>query len=294
LQGYDLDKKNAPGAPQVPIINHPDIRRMLMSMKAYVDGMRSLIYYVAYGFDRRDSTEDQMEAERYGGLIDFLIPVVKAYCSERGLFICDQAVQIYGGYGYIREYPVEQILRDCKIATIWEGTNGIQAMDLLGRKLNMNKGRIFSDLIDEIQKTIDVAGDHPSLETLIGPVQDGLTRLGQTAGRLGEITGAGGIKTAFAHAHPFLEVVGDVCMAWMHLWRATAAAPRLMEVIGDNSPAITDEMVEKNKGVAFYDGVLKTAEYFIRTVLPITSGKMDSIMAADSSAVDMHTKSFGP
>jgi hypothetical protein len=266
---------------------------MLMSMKAYVDAMRSLIYFVAYCFDRRDSAEDQTEAERCGGLIDFLTPVVKAYCSERGLFICDQAVQIYGGYGYTREYPVEQILRDCKIATIWEGTNGIQAMDLLGRKLNMNKGRVFSDFTDEIQKTIGVAGGHPSLETLIGPVQDGITRLGQAAARLGEITGSGDMKTAFAHAHPFLEVVGDVCMAWMHLWRASVAAPRLEKISGGASLEKTAKLVEINKEISFYDGQLKTAEYFIQAVLPVTMGKMDSILAASSSMVRINPKSFG-
>jgi alkylation response protein AidB-like acyl-CoA dehydrogenase len=293
LQGYDLGKKTDPGAPQVPIINQPDIRRTLLLMKAFVDGMRSLIYYVAYLFDRRDCAESPSESERYGGLIDLLIPVVKAYCSERGLFICDQAVQIYGGYGYTKEYPVEQIMRDCKIATIWEGTNGIQAMDLLGRKLNMNKGRVFSDFKHEIQKCIDLAGSHSSLEALIGPVQDALTQLEQTVARLGEITSAGDVKTAFAHAHPFMEVVGDICMAWMHLWRATVAAPRLEKLADGGSPAVIQALAEKNKEAAYYDGLLKTAVYFVRTMLPITMGKMDSIMAADSSAVDMHAKSFG-
>jgi alkylation response protein AidB-like acyl-CoA dehydrogenase len=293
LQGYDLDKKTDPGAPQVPIINHPDIRRMLMVMKAYVDGMRSLIYYVAYCFDRRDCAETPSESERYGGLADFLIPVVKAYCSERGLFICDQAVQIYGGYGYTKEYPVEQILRDCKIATIWEGTNGIQAMDLLGRKLNMNAGRVFSDFMKEIQKCIDLAGSHPSLEALIRPVQDALTRLDQSGKRLGDILLSGNVKTAFAHAHPFLEVVGDISMAWMHLRRAAVAAPKLEKLTDGGSPEVIEEMAEKNKEVAFYDGLLKTAEHFIRTLLPVTRGKMEAIIAADSSAVDIHVKSFG-
>jgi alkylation response protein AidB-like acyl-CoA dehydrogenase len=293
LQGYDLDKSKDPGAAQVPIINHPDIRRMLMMMKAYVDGMRSLIYYVAYCYDRRDCAGSQAKSERCGGLIDFLVPVVKAYCSERGLFICDQAVQIYGGYGYTREYPVEQLLRDCKIATIWEGTNGIQAMDLLGRKLKMNKGLAFSDFLKEIQKCIDLAGTHKSLEALIGPVQGAITRLDQTAKRLNEITLCGEVKTAFAYAHPFLEVVGDVSMAWMHLWRATVAAPKLEKLAGGSSPEAIGQMAEKNKEVAFYDGLLKTAEYFVLAVLPVTMGKMDAIIAADSSVVDMHAKSFG-
>jgi hypothetical protein len=293
LQGFDLEKSKRQDASQVPIINHPDIRRMLMQMKAYVDGMRSLIYYTASCFDQKDCAETPVEAERYGGLIDFLIPVLKAYCSERGLFICDQAVQIYGGYGYTREYPVEQILRDCKIATIWEGTNGIQAMDLLGRKLGMNKGKLFLEFIREIQKCIDLAGSHKGLETLVGPVESALARLGETARHLGDKTLSGEIKTAFAYAHPFLEVVGDVCMAWMHLWRAAAASPRLEKLTGGRSPEVIEEMAERNKDVAFYDGQLKTAEYFISAMLPVTMGKMNSILSANSSVVDMHAKSFG-
>jgi alkylation response protein AidB-like acyl-CoA dehydrogenase len=293
LQGFDLEKSKKQDPSMVPIINHPDVRRMLMHMKAYVDGMRSLIYYTALCFDQKDCAEAPAEAKRYRGLIDFLIPVVKAYCSERGLFICDQAVQIYGGYGYTREYPVEQILRDCKIATIWEGTNGIQAMDLLGRKLGINEGRLFLEFIKEIRRCIDLAATHKALEPLAGMVEDALARLEETAKYIGDIALSDEIKTAFAYAHPLLEVVGDVCMAWMHLWRAAVASPRLEKLTGGRSPEVIGQMVEKNKDVAFYDGQLKTAEYFISAMLPVTMGKMNSILSANSSVVDMHAKSFG-
>ena len=293
LQGFDLEKSKKQDASQVPIINHPDVRRMLMQMKAYVDGMRSLIYYVAFCFDQNACAENRAEAERYRGLIDFLIPVVKAYCSERGLFICDQAVQIYGGYGYTREYPVEQIMRDCKIAAIWEGTNGIQAMDLLGRKLGMDQGRLFTEFIREIRKGIDLAAIHKGLENLAGPVEAALARLKDTAEHLSDLARSEKIKSAFAYAHPFLDVVGDVCMAWMHLWRAAAAVPRLEKLTGGGSPEVIGEMADKNKEVAFYDGQLKTAEYFITAMLPVTMGKMKSILTANSSVVDMHAKSFG-
>ncbi|UCG08666.1 MAG: acyl-CoA dehydrogenase, partial [Desulfobacterales bacterium] len=218
---------------------------------------------------------------------------VKAYCSERGLFICDQAVQIYGGYGYTKAYPVEQLMRDCKIATIWEGTNGIQAMDLLGRKLKMNQGKAFLDFMKEIQKCIDHAKTIQKLKALVNPVENALTRLSDTANHLGAIILLPGFKTAFAYAHPLLEVVGDVSMAWMHLWRAAVALPKLETIAGSSSPEVILEKADKNKEVAFYDGLLKTAEYFIQSMLPVTMGKMDAIMAANSSLVDMHQKSFG-
>ncbi|MCP3953667.1 MAG: acyl-CoA dehydrogenase, partial [Desulfobacterales bacterium] len=130
-QGRDIAEGKNPDAPQTAIINHPDIRRMLMWSKAHVDGMRSFIYYVATCFDKVECATDETEKERYDGLIELLTPLVKAYCSDKGHDICIQAMQIYGGYGYTKEYPVEQLARDCKIASIYEGTNGIQAMDLL-------------------------------------------------------------------------------------------------------------------------------------------------------------------
>ena len=116
-------------------IEHPDVRRMLMHMKAYVDGMRSFIYYVGLCFDHMATAADDKTRAAANGLIDVLTPVVKAYCSDRAFEVCTLAVQTFGGYGYTGDYPVEQYLRDCKITSIYEGTNGIQAMDLLGRKL---------------------------------------------------------------------------------------------------------------------------------------------------------------
>ncbi|MGD9332731.1 MAG: acyl-CoA dehydrogenase family protein, partial [Desulfobacterales bacterium] len=136
-QGRDLEKTFEADAPQVPIIRHPDVRRMLMWMKAHVEGMRSFVYYGALLLDKiRCAAEDETRAY-HQGLLDLLTPVLKAYCTDRGFEVCSQAVQVYGGYGYTREYPVEQLLRDVRIGSIYEGTNGIQAMDLLGRKIGL-------------------------------------------------------------------------------------------------------------------------------------------------------------
>jgi len=140
LQGKDLESIMDPDAPQVPIIRHPDVRRMLLWMKAHVEGMRSFIYFISSLIDRQACTGDEQKKEYNQGLLDLLTPVIKSYCSDRGFEICAEAVQVHGGYGYTRDYPVEQLLRDCKIASIYEGTNGIQAMDLLGRKLGMKGG----------------------------------------------------------------------------------------------------------------------------------------------------------
>ena len=293
LQGRDIEKGKDPQAPQVPIINHPDVRRMLLQMKAYVEGMRSFVYYVAYCFDQKSTAKSPAEKERYGGLIELLTPIIKAYCSERGQFICEQAIQVHGGYGYTKEYPVEQLYRDCKITSIYEGTNGIQAMDLLGRKLGMNNGAVFMDLLNEINTTIGKAGKMSRLENSAAGVAKALSRLGEIALHLGKTAVSKDLKLAFAFAHPFLEVVGDMIVAWMLLWRAAVAVPKLEKLAGSADEDAIRAKVAKNKDAAFYDGQLKTAEFFIHSMLPATVGKMNAIAASNPAAIDIHERSFG-
>ena len=294
-QGRDLSQSGDPDAQPVTIIHHPDVRRMLIQMKAYVEGMRSFVYYVALCIDRSNNAATDKEKQYYNGLVELLTPVVKAYCSERGLSVCDQAVQVYGGYGYTKEYPVEQLMRDCKITTIYEGTNGIQAMDLLGRKMGMQGGAVFLSLIKEIEDTIGKASGDNLVSHLAPPVKSAVIRLMEIAQQLAKTAQPElpTFKTAFAHAHPFMEALGDIIMAWMLLWRATVAAPKLAEAAGGREQQAISAKVAKNKDAAFYDGQLKAADYFIRSLLPVTIGKLDAISAGNSSAVDIHDKSFG-
>jgi len=273
-QGRDLAAGKDADAPQVPIINHPDVRRMLLWMKAHVDGMRSLIYYVAFLFDRLHTATDEQESARLDKRIGLMTPVVKAYCSERGFDVCVQAMQVFGGYGYTREYPVEQIVRDCKIASIYEGTDGIQAMDLLGRKLGMDKGAVFAELVADITRTAYRAMAIEGLEDLAQRVAKAAKTLATTADGLGKMIGSERFKLPFVFALPFLEAMGDVFMAWMLLWRATIAAP-------------------KAAGSAFYAGQVKTAGFFIRAVLPITMGKLEAIRIGDDAALAIEDKAFG-
>jgi hypothetical protein len=154
VQGKNLLQMMDADAPSVPIIQHPDVRRMLLSMKTYVEGMRSLLYYAGNLSDQMAVADSDEEIARLQGMLDLLIPVCKGYVTDRAFEVCSTGVQVYGGYGFIKEYPQEQLLRDCRITLIYEGTNGIQAMDLLGRKLGMNKGKPIMDLMGEIQKII--------------------------------------------------------------------------------------------------------------------------------------------
>ena len=280
VQGRDLAAGKDPNAPQVPIIRHPDVRRMLLQMKAYVEGMRSFIYYVGLCLDKESMASDEEEKEYYKGFADLLTPLVKAYCAQRGFDVCVQAVQVYGGYGYIKEYPVEQLVRDCKITSIYEGTDGIQAMDLLGRKLGMAKGQVFINFLGEIQKTIALAREADGLEALAVEVEKAVNRLGEVAMNLGQTAMSAEFKVAFAFAFPFMEVMGDVIMAWMLLWRATLAKQKL-------------DSGAKKKDIEFYEGQLKTAEFFIHAILPGTIGKMAAIVKSNGSAVEISDTAFG-
>jgi alkylation response protein AidB-like acyl-CoA dehydrogenase len=280
VQGRHLLNMLDKSAPSVPIMQHPDVRRMLLTMKAYVEGMRSLLYYVGMCDDKIDVADSEEEKVKYRGIIDLLIPVAKGYVSDRAFDVCNLGVQVYGGYGYIKEYPMEQLLRDCRITPIYEGTNGIQAMDLLGRKLGLNKGKPMMDLMGEIQHTIAAARTHAKVEAYAGKVEAALNKLGEVALTLGKTAMSPQVMTAFAHAYPFMEVSGDVVMAWLLLWRATIAAEKL-------------ENGAKKKDTVFYEGQLKSAEFFVHCLLPVTLGKMDAILASNSAVVDIAEDSFG-
>lgn len=280
VQGRNLLAMDDKSAPAVPIIQHPDIRRMLLTMKAYLEGMRSIIYYVGYCGDRIAVTDDPAEKEKMQGFIDLLMPIAKGYVSDRAFDICGMGVQIFGGYGYIKEYPVEQLLRDCRITMIYEGTNGIQAMDLLARKLGMNSGKPMMDLLGEIQATIKDAKGLDAVAHEAAKLESILARLTETAMHLAQTAMSPQVLSAFASAYPFMEALGDIVTGWMLLWRARIAASKL-------------ETDVPKKDRVFFEGQLKSAEFFMNTILPITAGRLDAVSATNSAAIDISEEAFG-
>ncbi len=280
IQGKNLLQIMDKNAPSVPIIQHPDVRRQLMTMKVYVEGIRSLLYYIGWCLDNVEVTEGAEEKEKYQGIVDVLIPIAKGYVTDRAFEICSHGIQVYGGYGYIKEYPMEQLLRDCRITMIYEGTNGIQAMDLLGRKLGLNKGKPYMDLLGEMQKTILEAKSISGLEGMVSPMEEAVNRLGEVALHMGMTAFSDKVMNAFAFAYPFMEVTGDLVMAWMLLWRATIAAQALAKGT-------------KKKDTPFYEGQLKSAEFFFNSLLSITLGKMKTVLATNGAAVEISEEAFG-
>ncbi len=293
VQGKHLLAGKDPAAKNVTIIQHPDVKRQLLNMKAYTEGMRSLIYYYGKCSDLVHTMDDDQIRADTSALIEVLTPIVKGYVTDKALDVCSHGVQVYGGYGYVSEYPVEQLMRDSRIFMIYEGTNGIQAMDLIGRKLGMNKGKSFQYFIDQMKKTVDAAKKIEGIEALVEKVDHAVSRLETLAREIGQRAGSDKVLNAYAFAHPFLEVTGDVTIAWMHLWRASVAAPRLAEKVGSLDKEAVAAKALKNKDAAFYAGQIESARFFIHTLLPAAYGKMDAILEADSSVEDILDVSFG-
>ncbi|MBT7887940.1 MAG: acyl-CoA dehydrogenase, partial [Deltaproteobacteria bacterium] len=267
-------------APPVAIINHPDVRRNLLWMKSYVSGMRSFFQYMEYQNAMSKLAATEEERTLANGIYELLTPVLKSYFANRGYDVCVQGMQVFAGAGYTKDYLVEQYVRDAKIASIYEGTCGIQAMDLLGRKMGMQGGKVFMTFLSAIQNTINDAKTIEGLKDLAERSDKMLKKFGEVAQQITKNAMSEHFKTAFAHSLPYLEVMGDCIMAWMLLWRAVTASRQLAE-----NP--------KKKDVAFYEGQIKTAEFYIRTMIPGSMGRMEGIIDQSSAAMDIADEGFG-
>ncbi len=249
-------------------------------MKSYVEGMRSLLYYVAKLIDQSHLAKDAQEKAKYESLIGFLTPICKGYITDRAYDVTNLGMQVYGGYGYIKEFPQEQLVRDTRITMIYEGTNGIQAMDYLGRKTVMDGGRAMMALVSEMQRVFNMAKEIEVLMPLGEKTEAIVKRLGDAAMHLGKTMMEGKIMNALAFSYSFMEASGDVIMAWMLLWRAAIAAQQL--TVG-----------AKQKDQKFMQGQIKSAEFFINNILPLTNGKIETIMGACYAAMEIDDESFG-
>ena len=278
IQGKNLLEMMDPNAKAVPIIQHPDVKRQLLKMKVYVEGMRSILYYVNYCADMAVVGETEEERAKYQGLVEVLTPIAKGYVTDRAFDVCSHGMQVYGGYGFIEEYPMAQLLRDCRITMIYEGTNGIQAMDLLGRKLGMNKGKPVMDLFGEMQKTVAAAKEIPAIKGYAAKVEESLNKLGEIALTMGQTAMSAKVLNAFANAHPFQDATGDVVVAWMLLWRASIAAQKLEKAKAKDKP--------------FYEGQIKSLQFFAETLLPMTMGNLAGLKEVSGAAVEIDEASF--
>ncbi|MCD4718226.1 MAG: acyl-CoA dehydrogenase [Desulfobacterales bacterium] len=272
VQGFDVARRK-PG--QVLIIDHPDIRRMLLWMKAMVDGMRSMIYTGAFWSELSIEMPDGEEKEHYRSLIDFMTPIIKAYCSDMGFRVCETAIQCLGGYGFCKEYPLEQYMRDAKIMSLYEGTNGIQSMDLLGRKMRINNGAPFTAFMNELESFCSNNENNPALGGQIRSLSKAVKRLAQVAGEMSDRAKSDPLQWA-SYTYPALLCFGDVTMAW-----------RLLDMA-----LIADQAMDEGGKNPFFTGKLMQATYFTGVTLPLTMARLDTCLRNDREIVEMPENAF--
>ncbi len=284
---YAKDRKQGPDVsdlkgPSVEIIHHPDVRRNLMFMKTYAEGTRALVAKLACAADFSHHSPDKAVAEKNGDIVDLLVPIVKAYSTDKAFKVCELAVQVFGGYGYCSEYPVEQYLRDTKISSIYEGTNGIQALDLLGRKMRMKGGALFMGYVMELTQFLEGLS---AVEELAG-VHKILTK---AQGSLGEVgfwlaqTGGKDRALALLQATPFLEVFGDVVVGHLLADQAQIALG-LLEEKGARNP--TPEQLDDEE-TAYLWGKVLGARFFAAEVTSLASAKVKAMTLGERAALDM-------
>ncbi|WP_420427467.1 acyl-CoA dehydrogenase [Algiphilus sp.] len=264
-----------PSDPPVPIIEHTDVRRMLLAQKAYCEGALALCLYCARLVDRQATTDDAEDREQLGLLLDILTPIAKAWPSEYGLEANKLAIQVLGGYGYTREYPVERFYRDNRLNPIHEGTNGIQAIDLLGRKVTMRQGAALKLLLRTIGETAERASTHPVLQAYAKQLAEAIDTVAGTTRSVMERVATPDVYLANASA--YLDMLGHVVIAWIWLEQV---------LVADEATADGDS------DRAFYAGKRQATQYFFQRELPQIAHWARLVADGEASALDMQDAWF--
>ena len=273
-QGRALVNRN-PEEPQIMISEHADIKRMLMTQKAFIEGAQTLIYYCAELIDTKKLSDDKDQHQRMDLLLDLLTPICKSWPSEYCLEANKLAIQVLGGYGYTREYPVERLYRDNRLNHIHEGTWGIQGLDILGRKVRMHGGAAVTILRQEIQRTIDSAISNPELISFCEQLKTSLLLVEETIDVVGK---ADDPSLALANATIFLDAMGHLVIAWMWLKQAVAA--------------VEGKHKGNSKDDAFYEGKIAAMKFFFNYELPKIKPNLELVAQLDSTCYDLTAEQF--
>ncbi len=276
IQGNDLAQATDKTAPKVPIIRHPNVRRMLMMQKAYAEGLRALALYTAWVQDQEKLHPDDDTWPRRN---DLLLPLVKGYSSEKAYDLLAVSLQVFGGSGYTQDYPIEQYIRDAKIDTIYEGTTGIQALDLFFRKIARDQGTALASLSAEIVEFVKGGSDDDPLATeremLGGMLDDVQAHLGKMVEHL--MASMGGqpeeVYKVGLHATPLLASMGEVVISWLMLRQAEIAHAK----IGEDP---------------FYEGKVAAARWLVRDVAFKVTARSKAAVAEDGSLMDLPVEAF--
>jgi hypothetical protein len=276
LQMRSATGAKAPEKSADPIIVHPDVRRMLLTQKAYAEGGRALTYLLAQQVDRSHRAADAADREDAEKLLALLIPIAKGFMTEAGVEAANLGIQVYGGHGYISEWGMEQILRDARIAPIYEGTNGIQALDLLGRKVLGSKGALLEHFVAQVNAFIDAQADNAALAEFIEPLKANLQRWV-------ELT-----KSVVARTQSNPDELNAACFDYLMY-----AGYTVLAYIWARSAAVAQQKLDAGEGdAAFYQAKLTTARFFFQRLLPRNEGLAKSIEASAETLMAVDAEAF--
>ncbi len=281
-QGASITHWKDATAPRVAIIEHADVRRMLLHMKSLVEGIRALAVKLTHHQDEADllGGKDEAKVAYHQGQVDLLVPLVKAYGSDQGFRVCEIAIQTYGGAGFTRDYPVEQYCRDSKIFSIYEGTNHIQAMDLVGRKLGQAGGANLQAFLGDVQKFVAQHSGHATLGPAVKKLGSAQEALAGTAMRLLMWFQSGQLALVPLSANRFCEMMSELSVGWMLLEGAVVAEEAKAKVAADHPDH------------AFYSGKTAAALFFARNILPGVEFKAQLLADEDKSPLDIPDAAF--
>jgi alkylation response protein AidB-like acyl-CoA dehydrogenase len=274
LQGRSLKGAKFPDKPADPIIVHPDVRRMLLTMKAYTEGARALAGWVAIELDRAERHPDPAIREEAEDFIGLMTPITKALFTDNAFDATNLGVQIFGGHGYIRENGMEQLVRDARIMQIYEGANGIQALDLVGRKMPSHNGRLLRRFFHPVDAWLRARMDKPEMKEFVGPVMAAFGRLQQVTALMVQ-RGLADPDEAGAAASDYLRAFGLVALGYLWARMAEASLSHL-----DGADGV------------FYRGKLATARFYMARVLPQTNALFAMVAAGAKSLMELDAAAF--
>ncbi len=264
---------------QTLIINHPDVKRMLLTQKAIVEGSMSLIVETANYLDKEMTSTSKEEKENYNFLLELLTPIAKTYPAEKGIEACNNAIQILGGYGFCMDFMPQQYARDIRIISIYEGTTGIQSLDLLGRKMTMQNGKALKLLAAEIQTTIDSASKHNELQPYATALSENLELTQKVIGTLMPHALTGNYERFLADASIFMEFFSTIVVGWQ--WLKTAVSAQEILIDGNG-----------NQSQAFYESKLHTMKFFFTYEFTKTKSLADILMNTEKLTIKATPETF--
>jgi len=274
LQGRSITGTKQPDKPADPLIVHPDIRRILLTMRSFTEGARALTCWLARNLDFRDKAETNEGRQAADDFVQLMTPIVKAFLTDYGFEVTNMGLQIHGGHGYIRETGVEQYVRDARITQIYEGANGIQALDLVGRKLPAHTGRYLRSFFHPVQSWIEEQSVNTELQPFVLPVAKAFGRLQLATGHIAQ-AGLGNPDEGGAAASEYLRLFGLVALGY--LW-ARMAQISIEKQGGDDN--------------AFYAAKIITARFFMERVLPQTGALFAAIMSGSNTMMEFPDDTF--